>query len=840
MKKSWIIFLILLYGYTSILANNYGLHFKSHSVPGTRRTSLILNPNKHFILNEEFSLSFDASIRDEPKFGNIFSIKTNDGQIINVIYAFEGKDTYSPAVVINGTINPMDAEVNSPQASFNLTLYKKQNKISLAYNKKVVSFPIQLDKVQKLTIIFGVPQVNDRNDVAPVNIRDIRIFNNKRNTHHWELKHHNDNLCYDIISQSVAVAVNPHWIINDHVEWQEIYTQKTKEKIQSAFNPKENLFYLVQQDCILLFDPKTNQTATMEIKEGHRAMTYSNYLEYDTLSNTLLSYSIEQNIISRFNMETQSWSSSIVNTDEPTYTNHTWATNDTAAYIFGGYGFYHFKNDLFEINLIKNEIKKCQYTPSITPRTSAASAIVGDNLYIFGGRGNSSGRQELPSQYYYDLHLINLKTMKSRKIWEIKDIQNSFIQASTMHYSPEDSSFYAATTDNGGTLIKLSMNEPKWKYVSKPISAEFLYKDMVYNLYSTEKQDKMYLLIDKRLNNADLSHDLTIYSIDCPLLENDQIEQILIAPWYKNKILLSVPLFVILIFFVLLGIKIHRQRTKSRKEQKEKSEQELDVLLTVPTDQSKESLYFDRSKSAISFLGGFKVKDKNGENITNEFTPRLKSLFIILLLYSAKHPQGILVKKLDEIIWSDKDEESARNNRNVYIRKLRLLLTNIGNIEVINDKGFFRLEIGKDVFFDYNTVLTQIAEIENMEIDDEELINKILELLLYGSLLPNTTYEWLDDFKGNYSSTSITLLTNLLSRELNSNNYNLAIRIADTMFLHDPLNEEALSAKCSILYNRGMKGISKKVYDRFSKEYSHSLGEKYKVPFTDVIAKKNS
>lgn len=29
----------------------------------------------------------------------------------------------------------------------------------------------------------------------------------------------------------------------------------------------------------------------------------------------------------------------------------------------------------------------------------------------------------------------------------------------------------------------------------------------------------------------------------------------------------------------------------------------------------------------------------------------------------------------------------------------------------------------------------------------EELLNRILELLLYGPLLPNTVFDWLDDFK---------------------------------------------------------------------------------------------
>lgn len=838
MKKVWVILLILLNAISSVFANNYGLHFNSHSVPGPQRTSLLLNTQSPFTLDDEFSMSFDATIRQEPQFGNIFSLKTDDGQSIDVIFSVLEKDEYAPALVINGTINVLDMLVDSPQASFNFFLSKKENKVTLTYNTKSISLPIQLDKARKLTVIFGIPCVKDRVDVAPIDVRDIKVFENKRSAHHWELKHHNGDTCYDLIQQAPAVAINPHWIINDHVEWKNIYSTNTKEKIQVTFNPKENLFYLTQQGHISIFNPDTQETQTIEVKQGHRAMMYSNYLEYDTLANTLLSYSIEKNLVSRFDFKTGSWSSSELNTDEPVYTNHTWATADSVAYTFGGYGFYHFKNNLFCLDLKKDKFTECPYTPSIDPRTSAASAIVGDDLYIFGGRGNSSGRQELPSRYYYDLYAINLKTMKSRKIWEIPEVQDPFLQASTMYYIPEDSAFYVATTDKGGILIKLSVKEPKWEYVSKGINTEFIYKDMVFNLYYAPKFNKMYMLIDKRLNDTNLSHDLTIYSIDCPLLENNQIEQVLEKHWYENKAVLPILIIVLVIAILLIGVSIYKKRTTNQNIHTANDPQEPENEISLPKDKIEEKKYFDRSKSAISLLGGFNVKDKNGKDITADFTPRAKSLLVILLLYSEKYPQGILVKKLDDTIWSDKDEESARNNRNVYMRKLRLLLESIGPIEVTNDKGYFRINVGEDVFFDYHVALKHIAQLEDQNLNDDKLINKILELLLYGALLPNTAYEWLDDFKGNYSSTSITLLTNLLSRELNNGNDNLALRIADTIFLHDPLNEEALSAKCSILYNRKMKGIAKNVYDKFCKEYNESLGEKYKPSFTDICNKK--
>ena len=46
--------------------------------------------------------------------------------------------------------------------------------------------------------------------------------------------------------------------------------------------------------------------------------------------------------------------------------------------------------------------------------------------------------------------------------------------------------------------------------------------------------------------------------------------------------------------------------------------------------------YFDRSRSAISLLGTFNVRDKDGNDITSNFTPRLKSLLVLLILYTEK------------------------------------------------------------------------------------------------------------------------------------------------------------------------------------------------------------
>ena len=116
------------------------------------------------------------------------------------------------------------------------------------------------------------------------------------------------------------------------------------------------------------------------------------------------------------------------------------------------------------------------------------------------------------------------------------------------------------------------------------------------------------------------------------------------------------------------------------------------------------------------------------------------------------------------MLWADKDEIAARNNRNVTLRKLRVLLEEVGDVEVISDGGFLKIRWNESVFCDYCTALHCMDLLQkNGAQKDEVLLNQILELLLYGPLLSNTIVDWLDEFKDAYSSLSIDLLRNLLN-----------------------------------------------------------------------------
>ena len=835
---------------------DYGLSLKSHSVPGIERTTLYLDDNQPFSIKNDFIISFQMYVRaNEHDFGTILHLHTNTNQFIRFSFV-AGEERHFPALVLNeGIIN-----INSPierekWLDVSLHLRLKDNVIEIDYDNKKISAMAPLQGVKSVTALFG--QMKEYlSDVAPIDLRNVTITQDGKQIREWKLWKHNDTVCYDEIEGAVARAIHPVWLIDNHIEWKLVHQAKIPGKLDVAFNAREALFYLVRSQSIDVLDENGTLQKEIAIRGGYPAVEFPNHLLYDTLSNKLVYYYPKKGITSRFSFDTERWSNEIRNTEEASNYNHARTFNpaDSSFYFFGGYGFYQYRNDLYRMKYSTNQIEQVEYERPLYPRYSAAMAIVGDELYIFGGRGNKYGKQELSSHYYWGLCAINLKNKQSRIVWQKNQPQEEgTIMASTMYFEPSDSSFYAVSTNKGGVLWKISMKDSVYSEVSKPIYNESTYQDSDFSLYTSPSHGKLFLVLDKILSNH--THELAIYSINMPLVNEVDIRQSTAGEsinnrWYLYAI--GILLLLVLAGFVLYRFKYNGKNKKAPATKKgtEKtvattgkvqSQSDVPESKTIPKKewmQESETIftetvnYYDRSRASISLLGCFNVRDKDGNDITSNFTPRLKHLLILLILYTEKNAQGILASKTTEILWPEKEETAARNNRNVNLRKLRVLLESIGDMEVMIENNFLRIKWGTGVFCDYHTLITCTKQFEQEK--SEELLNRILEILLYGPLLPNTILDWLDDFKDDYSSYSIDLLKNLLDIEISRNHQDMIIRLADIMFLHDPLNEEALAAKCSVLVTQGKKGIARNLYDRFCKEYHDSMGETYKVPFADL------
>lgn len=524
----YILLVFLLLAETGLFASTYnrGLYFKSHFTPSNERTSLLLDENNPFEAGNEFSVSFQMWVRNnEPDFGTILHLYTNGSQVIRFSFvAGEGKLHY-PALVFNEGMVTIDSPIEREKwISVSLRMNIQDNLVTVNYAGKDTTIMLPLYGTHRVKALFG--HASDYlADVAPINVRDVKVMQDGKLTREWRLWKHNKDVCYDEITGAVARSQSAYWLIDNHIEWKQIYKETIPGRLDVAFNARNALFYLVKPDKVELVNEEGVLADKIEVKGGFPAMEFTDHLVYDTLSNRLISYSLSQNYTSFFPFDAKRWSLNERNREEPNYYNHarTYNPADSSFYFFGGYGFYRYRSDLFKMKVTTGEVEMITYEPVLAPRYSSAITIVGDELYVLGGRGNKYGKQELNPYYYPELCAIDLKRRKSRVVWRKEQSESSMLMASSMYFEPSDSSFYAVSLEDGGVLWKVSVKDTTWAVVSKPIHNDVIYQDCDFSFYSSPSHNKLFLVMDKILTNR--THDVSVYSINTPLMSQTDIEQ---------------------------------------------------------------------------------------------------------------------------------------------------------------------------------------------------------------------------------------------------------------------------------------------------------------------------
>lgn len=822
----------------TLAAKDYGLHFSTDT---KEPTSLFLENNQPYGLSEDLTVQFDLQISGDNLFGLIFTVCTAPDKYIFLRLAVNEKKQRIPALVIDEEIYELSSSiVRDKWIPISLSFSVADKMVKVNYDGVEKSLPYPLEKSGSLQFFFGAFQ-HVISDVASMNLRNVKVWKGDKMFRYWKLERYYENMCFDELAQVPAIAENPHWLIDRHISWKPVFTYESDDLLGITFDPRYTDFYLLARNNIMVYNPLQNSKKYLPVRGGYAMSTRSNYLTFDTLHNQLLSYELNGGKISHYSFSNQRWSSDIQNGLDFASLKHTraYCSADSSYYMFGGYGFYRYNNVLLKLNPSTGRVDTVNYVPLIPSRASAASAIVGTTLYIFGGWGNESGRQEVLAHNYYDLHAIDLETYKSRKLWTVAaDEDGRMGLAPTMYYSESDSAFYVATTTHSGRLMKLSLKDSTFLSVSRPMQVAG--KIIDFDLYEAPDLDRMYV-VQTVAKEGDM-RKVIIHSLSLPVLpiseivqqagdENSGFEDM----WLIGALISTGVLALCLFYFV------RQKKSANKKEmtiesstaeiQEEKHAAFEDAFVT---QKQNEVYFFDRSKSSISLLGNFCVCNKEGVDITSQFTPRLKNLLVLLILHNSQDRHGILPRQLDELLWYDKDEISARNNRNVALRNLRVLLGEVGDIEIVKDNELLCMRLGEDVFCDYQEVYCQIREFVHGGEYVEEKMEKIFELLSYGPLLTNLSFDFIDSFKSTYSMMILEFLNKLLKIDDLKSDLNFVYRIANIMSLYDALDEEALALKCSVLCSMGKKRIAKGIYDEFNRSYKKLLGEDFRIPFENL------
>lgn len=835
---------------------NYGLTFNSFNVPQENRTSVEIGTNNPicFSINTDLSFEFYFIPNRPVYFGYIFRMINKSSQNIDLLYN-EKDEVFN--TIVGDTFTNINFSIDKE------ILYKKWTKITYHFFKDSLSCFInnKLYKTVKISlkdkcfrILFGAnnSQEFSTTDVPPMVIRNVAIKENGRLAYLWQLKSkESDNYITDSISKNRALVTNPIWSDKLHENWQLLKFLTVKGNASVAYNQDSDSLYITAEDSVYSLPVDDIMSSIHSEASNGNHLFQGNQSVYNTTDNKLYNFYIDIKQIAEFYNKSFNWNhafDTVANT-EYGHTDRVFFKKENALYIFGGYGQMKYKNQVqkysFGTKKWENIITKGDY---FTPRYMAAAGISGNHIYILGGYGSHSGDQVLNPGYLYDLFDFDINTETFKKVYTLAEPDTSFVFAGSMYIDSADHCYYALCFDRSKydtklRLVKGSLLRPQYHFLGNSIPYSFY--DVVSDADLYYSSGSKQLIAVTQLVELGKRTEIKIYSIAFP--PETLIPAGVIAPsrklWYMAAVILFV--LAIITWLYIKSKKLVNSHLSSHKNNDDHlkdfvpseahySSPMLSELGGRVVAEAPDFVVERGNSTCIYLFGSFEIIDENGIEISKQFSPLLKELFLVILLNTFKDGKGITSEKLNEIFWGTKTGKNAKNNLSVNIVRLKSILGKLSGINVLKNGDHWEFE------YDSNKVSIDLVDFLNLKVaypgeKGKEHISKMLYFILRGPFLKQTEYEWLDNIKAEISN---KIIDELLEESKNLDAEKEAeciIEVANCIFSFDLLNEDALLYKCKTLNNLGRHSIAKSTYERFAKEYKKSYGEDFSLSFQDIL-----
>ena len=814
MRRIISILFLAFFATSGAMADEYGLRLNPRS-PGS--PSLILNSGEPVRSREILELSFDIrSTADEP-YGCICRLVGDRGYVIDLINSVSRDHRWIPLLIAGGKSLELKSEIRWGEwMRVSLQVDTKNGSVTLNYGGELVSMDVPVIKgSNSFRISFGQCPFEkfDVGIVASFDIRDIRLSSGHKIYAEWPLRMHSGNSSPDLSGHRTALSTDPVWLADELIKPKPLLHLGCGKGTCIAFDGNRNFLIMDDPAQIVTFDAVALTLDSLLVTDGTPPANATNQAIFT--GESLLSYNLLGNTYATFNPGQGKWSGGKSVNENDYYTNYTatWDPERQKLYCFGGYGFFHLYNDLRICDPAHPDSLRVVSLTGISPRCFPSSALLDRQIYIFGGKGTKSGNQELAQEYNYDLYSFNPGNGDLTSIWTLPlQPEERYVPGENMVWESSEGCFYVVLIPDEKDFVvaRVYRDKPVVEMASLPTEGVRRLCNFIYvNLFLNKDRNRLYIVSIQSEKNDDTFLD--ILALDYPI---PPLSGIILPPATMQRTpILPAAVLAFVIISVVSAFLLIRRRHKLRG----------DETGFHPDN------YYDFSRNSICLFGGFSVHDGNGNDITAQFTPTLRQLLTLLLLYSSKDPQGVINSRINKTIWYYKPEESANNNRNVTMRRLRTLLEDIKGVSIVSKNKYWRIDFSSPAQCDYIEALRLYRDGKS-----NKDVNHLLELLLRGKLLPDTSDEWTAGFKNDFSIMTVDFLSGLLSRDDVSES--IIMQSALTMLQYDPLNEKALRTRCCILSAQGNTGLAKDAYDAFAASWLESFGIPYSISFKDIVS----
>ena len=843
--------LFLLTGMT-LFAYSQGLLFQANDKEIKERTSLqIFQEGEIPCFTKNFQLSFELSIRDFDTFGYVFLLKEDQGK---TKYSF----TYT---YLDGENSTFKFNTDGKENHYSLNLRND----ALAYQWIPVSFAFDLqqdvltirigDNEKKITslglkdtfcphLFFG--RYDYILDMPTFAIRNLKLEGDRSHSYTFPLNENEGEEVHTSIGKVLGTVVNPVWLINGSYHWEKLFEYSFQTPSGITFEPDSQRLIIFSQDSLLTYNL---------LKRQPQKYSYSNKLPVklqlathfmNTTDGKLYVYELNNlplgdATVAALDLNNQEWKHTGVAALPVQLHHHDGFWDETTGkyLVFGGFGNKRFNNTFLEYDIEGDRWDTLSYSGDrIIPRYFSGMAVNKnrEHIYVFGGMGNESGEQSVGRNYLHDLYLLDRKQQSVRRLWQNAS-DHRLVVARDMILTPDEKYIYALCypeylSDTYLQLYRLTVDDGTMKALGDSIpmrseeimtNANLYYNSLTHEYYCTTTE------FDKKGHTV-----IRTYVLSAPPVSLDEIRS------YGSRSSLEIRwLWIMAGIGVLLlagGVLfVRKKRGKQRNAVLESSS----VLMSPPVGrepdksvQGKETLAKEDFESslvrpnAVYLFGPFTVIDRNGRDITHLFSSRLRQVFIYILLHSTHN--GVLSASLNEVFWPDKPDDKVKNLKGVTINQIRKNLAELDGVELVHDKGYFRL-VFTDCYCDYFRFRT----LKNAE----EVENELGILLMRGKFLDGMDAGMMDHFKQKVEEFLSSFLPLEIERLYQQHKYDAVIRFCNVLFRVDPVNELALAYGMHALNHTGSSQEAILQYSLFVREYRQMMNEEYSTSYAELMSK---
>ena len=859
-KTIWTVILCLYV----LQTNAQGLQFNSEDSLLTQRTSYrVFGSATPPVFHDHFFINFDLSLWDNANLGYVFNLAGDE-------------NSYSLSYLYNngaGTLNfNIDCKSNKISIPLPAALLKKKNWFTVRIDFDLTHDHIlirvdnstwQADKLGFSTtlpanLVFGK---NEKyTEVPNMAIRNLEIGDG-HNNYRFPLNEWSGTSVHSSNGDATGVVENPVWLINAAYFWRPVYSEMARDVAGLNFNPLSKNLFIFTRDSLITYNS--------ELKRAE-AQAYANKLPVtmvlgksivNTRENKCYVYELFDVAkgapsIAALDLDSGNLTWETVGRDALPYQLHHhnifYDLGEDKFYLFGGYGHYRYHNNFLRYDSASDKWEPAPFRgDTISPRFFAATGPSDrpGELLLFGGYGNESGNQIVGGKQYYDFFRIDLRNHTVKRCWQLTPPAGEvFVPANNLILSRDKKHFYAlcyphelAKTEL--KLYKFSMADGSYEVVSAPIPMASLRIESDVNLFYSEKTDEFFCTVQEF---ADRNRStIRVYS-----LASDPVPaSVYLASLQQPKKPMTAGLLLLLLLpltLLAMGLAwfLIRKRSGRRKPLAAANPAAANPaaanLVTAnpvtsnnpataepepaPEPLTTATLLAPKNRNAVYLLGEFAVFDRQCNDITHLFSPKIKQLFVLILLNS-QDGKGISSRKISARLWPEKDLAKTKNIKGVTFNHLRSIIGDIDGIELVflNDSYSFKLD--ENFFCDY-CLLAGSAPAAIMD---------HFHLITRGPLLPDMPESLIDESRSAFETRLIDLLLPQLQKHYDAHQFKLTLEISKSIIERDAFNEEALTYQLRSF--RRLRGIdySRKAYDQFTQDYERSLGVAYHTSFDEIV-----